>query len=114
MTVDGEPSSADALSWPARFSLDADVYGDHALEFGPYFFNTASAVAFEEVRGGCGGGAACTYRYPDGTFDISFSTADENGPAELTVSESVVTLTFSDRTGDYAVDFEVLEVLGYY
>ena len=111
VTVDGEPSSAKALSWSEVALLDVDIYGEGSLEVGPHFFDTTSAVSTDNVHSsGCGSTPppTCIRLYREGT------TALGGVGASLTVGADTVTLDFTADDVDYAVDFEILEVLGYY
>lgn len=109
VTVDGEPSSAEALGWSETVTLDVDIYGEGSLEMGPHFFDTTGAVSTESVKGsGCGSAPDCARVYSEGT------TALSGGDASLTVGADTVSLDFTADDVAYAVDFEILEVIGYY
>ena len=111
VTVDGEASSAEALGWSGTVTLDVDIYGEGSLEMGPHFFDTTGAVSTENTHSsGCGRGAPpdCARVYSEGTTVLS------GGDASLTVGADTVSLDFTADDVAYAVDFEILEVIGYY
>ena len=111
VTVDGEPSSAEALGWSQTVTLDVDIYGEGSLEMGPHFFDTTGAVSTANIHSsGCGRGAppSCARVYSEGV------TALSGGDVSLTVGADTVSLDFTADDVAYAVDFEILEVLGYY
>ena len=112
VTVDGEPSSAEVLDWSTTALLEVDIYGEAYLEVGPHYFDTTNAVTSESTEGSsCGGVPGCSYRYDEGTTELGFSGEE---PASLTVGAGTVILAFADDSGEYEVNFEILEVIGYY
>ena len=111
VTVDGEPSSAQVLGWSEVSLLDVDIYGEGSLEVGPHVFDTTGAVSTEYIHSsGCGGPPPppCIRLYSEGT------TALSGGDVSLSVGADTVTLDFTADDVVYAVEFEILEVLGYY